>query len=377
MITVDTAPLRASWRAFWSPRLSLECTGAARGWLLLWAFLHNSAVALLFALPVWGLARDSALADVLVWSFVIAQCIGFSIHALFRLGARILGPARLGSLDRAARLLFYVGIPIAGVFIGYALALALLGRNVVQIVAESPRVLLAIIVIALAMSLLAYRLMADRARLAEAAAAQQRERARALQAEKQALDAQLRGLQAQVEPHFLFNTLANVASLIDGRPVDARRMLERLIELLRASLQSSRAPQSTLGQEFDLLRAYLDILAIRMGTRLAFSIDAPPELREVALPPLLVQPLVENAIRHGLEPKVGGGRVAVTARADGDDLLIEVADDGQGFGATTAAGVGLANLRERLAALYGARGRLTIEDALPGTRARVRIPRSD
>ena len=371
---VDLALLRDSWRAWWSAHW-FEKNARNPPWLqLFWTFFFNSAIAVVLTLMAWAFARRLDVVEALRWNFVISQCIGFTIHLLFRLGAAILGRARLIALGQWQRVVFYAGIPVLSVFIGYGIALRLLGQDVVRLVVESPRILLAIVVISLVMSAFWYRYLANKARLAEAEAAQQREQARALRAEKQVLDAQLRGLQAQIEPHFLFNTLANVSSLIESRPADARHMLERLIELLRGSLRASRAPASTVGQEFDLLRAYLDILSIRMGARLAFSIGAPDELRSKPLPPLLVQPLVENAIRHGLEPKLAGGRVDVCARAEGDLMHIEVADDGLGFAAVTSSGVGLSNLRERLGAMYGSRARLTIEDAAPGTRARISIP---
>ncbi|MFN7433087.1 MAG: sensor histidine kinase, partial [Betaproteobacteria bacterium] len=193
--------------------------------------------------------------------------------------------------------------------------------------------------------------------------------------ERQALDAQLRALQAQIEPHFLFNTLANVTGLIERQPADARRMLERLIELLRASLSASRAEQVTLAQELELCRAYLEIVALRMAGRLHYAIEADEAARRRPVPPLLLQPLVENAIQHGLEPKIEGGRVLVLAQQQGEALELIVQDDGAGFGnLTRGGGVGLSNLRERLATLFGDRARLTIEDAQPGTRVRLLLP---
>jgi two-component sensor histidine kinase len=192
--------------------------------------------------------------------------------------------------------------------------------------------------------------------------------------ERKLAEARLQALQAQIEPHFLFNTLANVASLIDAAPDKARAMLERLIELLRASLASSRATRTRLEDELRLVRAYLDILALRMGPRLTYSIELEPGLAGCEVPPLLVQPLVENAIRHGLEPKLTGGRVEVVARVQSGQLEVTVSDDGLGFTPDARAGVGLANLRERLAALYGEAALLRIEDALPGTRVRVSLP---
>ena len=216
--------------------------------------------------------------------------------------------------------------------------------------------------------------MANKARLAAAEAARERERTRGAELERLALDAQLRSLQAQIEPHFLFNTLANVVSLIDGAPDKARRMLERLIDLLRASLAASRSERTTLGHECALVGAYLDILRIRMGERLQYAIDLPAELAEATVPPLSLQPLVENAIKHGLEPKLAGGTVSVRARAVDGALQVDVEDDGLGFDDQNGIGVGLANLRERLGAAYGERARVVVSDRAPGTCVRLTIP---
>ncbi|MGZ9058252.1 MAG: sensor histidine kinase, partial [Burkholderiaceae bacterium] len=201
-----------------------------------------------------------------------------------------------------------------------------------------------------------------------------RERAKAVELQRQAIDAQLRSLQAQIEPHFLFNTLANVVSLIDTAPNKARLMLERLIELLRASLAASRSERTTLGQETALIAAYLDILRIRMGERLSYSIDVPPELLGVSIPPLSLQPLVENSIKHGLEPKLEGGSVRLSARAADGALLLDVEDDGLGFSPRAVTGVGLTNLRDRMTSLYGAKARLVVEELARGTRVRMTIP---
>ncbi|HUL67116.1 MAG TPA: histidine kinase [Burkholderiaceae bacterium] len=371
---LDATLLRDSWRHWWSPTWYRGSVGPS--WLTwVWTFVFNSAIAAALTLIGWGASRNLDLGAAAVANFVVAQCIGFSIHILFRLGLRLLGPERLDAFTLRQRALFYVGVPILGVLIGYALGLSLLGVDVQRLVFESPRVLLQIIFFSVLLSAFWYRYMANKARLGRAEAEREQERVRALAADKQLLDAQLRALQAQIEPHFLFNTLANVASLIDTAPDKARLMLARLIELLRGSLAASRSAQVDVGRELDLVRAYLDIVAIRMGARLHYSIDVPAELRGHPLPPLLIQPLVENAIRHGLEPKLQGGSVKISVRAESASLLIEVADDGLGFAPATRSGLGLSNLRERLAALYGDGARLTIEDAQPGTRVRVALPR--
>jgi len=193
-------------------------------------------------------------------------------------------------------------------------------------------------------------------------AARERESARALAA------AQLATLQAQIEPHFLFNTLANLRSLINRDPALAQQMLDRLITYLRTTLASARAGNSTLGREFALASAYLEIQAIRMGERLRFNLSLPPELESRQIAPMLLQPLVENSIRHGIEPKTGSGTIRLEAEAMPTGLRIRVRDDGVGFGVadTGGTGVGLSNVRERIQALYAGNGRLVIEEPPEG-----------
>jgi len=197
-------------------------------------------------------------------------------------------------------------------------------------------------------------------------------------AERTLLEARLAALQGQIEPHFLFNTLANVQYLLRHDTGRADRMLERLNAYLRASLPELRQAESTLGQELERLRAYLDIMQIRMGTRLHYALECPPELLDATLPALTLATLVENALKHGLEPKPGGGHIRVRAQSHEQQLQLWVEDDGVGFregGASQGAGVGLRNLRERLAALFGARAELILE-ARPagGVKASLHLP---
>jgi signal transduction histidine kinase len=171
-----------------------------------------------------------------------------------------------------------------------------------------------------------------------------------------ALAAELKALQAQVEPHFLYNTLANTRYLARHQPPRAVEMLEHLIAYLHSALPDMRSETSTLGREFELAGHYLALMAIRFGERLQYRLDCPPALAAVSMPPLLLMTLVENAVRHGVEPKPGTVRIAVTAGREQGLLTIIVADDGAGIGDTTlGSGVGLRNLRERLQALYGTR----------------------
>jgi sensor histidine kinase YesM len=182
--------------------------------------------------------------------------------------------------------------------------------------------------------------------------------------ERELMQAQMRMLQAQIEPHFLFNTLANVQSLIRRDAPKAETMLESFIHYLRQSLMASRSQEGTLKQEVDLLTHYLGILKIRMGERLQFSIDVPQQLMSLPFAPMLLQPVIENAVRHGLEPKVEGGRIKVVVRRVEQQIEISVEDDGLGLteseNVDLQSGVGLSNLRERLALIYDGRANLAI-----------------
>jgi LytS/YehU family sensor histidine kinase len=201
-----------------------------------------------------------------------------------------------------------------------------------------------------------------------------REKIRSLSSEKQLAEARLRLLQAQIEPHFLFNTLANVVSLIQPAPAKAQLMLENFISYLRGSLAANRAINGTFEQERQLLTHYLDLLKIRMGDRLSYSLEIEPSLLPMALAPMLLQPLVENAIRHGLEPKVAGGYVKLSTTRAGERIVVTVQDNGLGFKPGTDAGIGLENLRQRLSVLYDDRATLTITDMHPGTRVALDLP---
>ena len=209
----------------------------------------------------------------------------------------------------------------------------------------------------------------------EAAMARENERLQTI--EREAAQANLRALQAQIEPHFLFNTLANVVGLIHPQPDKAKLMLEQFIVYLRATLAATREQQSTLGKEFETMKNFLSILQVRMGERLQVRMDLPPALADAQVPPMLLQPIVENALKHGLEPKIEGGEVSLSAVRQGDKLAITVTDTGLGFRDSMSNGIGLKNVRERLRHLYAEAGSLLIEDHIPGgTRITISIPYS-
>jgi len=197
---------------------------------------------------------------------------------------------------------------------------------------------------------------------------------------KQAIESELKLMQAQVEPHFLFNTLASVQYLTETNPPEASRLLGHLLHYLRAAVPQLRSSATTLGKEVDLAGAYLNVLKMRMGARLAFEIDVPPALANVPFPPVLLISLVENAIEHGLDARAEGGTVRIHAERNNGSVAVSVTDTGSGLAhghssAGNGRGLGLANVRERLAALYGTRARFTLEDVAPhGARATIEIP---
>ncbi len=188
------------------------------------------------------------------------------------------------------------------------------------------------------------------------------------EAHQHANEARLKLLEAQLEPHMLFNTLANLRALIGVDPQRAQGMLDHMIAYLRATLSASRTATHSLQAEFDRLRDYLELMSIRMGPRLAFSLELPAELAQHPVPALLLQPLVENSIQHGLEPKVEGGRITVSARREGGQLVLEVADTGVGPGGEPSGGkgFGMTQVRERLATLHGAAASIDFRAAPQG-----------
>jgi signal transduction histidine kinase len=288
----------------------------------------------------------------------VSMCIGFTIDGLFTLARMALGTTRIVTMTSGLRAIFFISVSMLGVAIGWPIGTALVNGNLGVFQNLTPLHVLVMVAMSALTSTLIYLWFALRNR--------------EMQAEMRAADARLRLLQGQMEPHFLFNTLANVISLIDADAPRARAVLEAFTDYLRATLGSMRSGTSTLGAELELVTSFLHVMQARMGERLRIELEVDPAARAFALPPLLLQPLVENAVKHGLEPRVDGGTVRVRAeRLEGGAqprLRICVDDDGDGLAARGAgprasnggAGIALANLRERLQALYGGAAQLTL-----------------
>lgn len=205
-------------------------------------------------------------------------------------------------------------------------------------------------------------------------------RARLATLELQASEAQLSMLRAQIEPHMLFNTLANLRVLIGKNPRDAQVLLDQLIEFLRATLDGSRSTEGTVGDEFNILDSYLSLLKVRFGDRLGYQLQLPPALANHRVPALLLQPLVENAVKHGIEPAADGGHLDVIAEQVNDDLVLSVKNTGPSMGSTASSetGFGVVSVRERLKETYGPAASIHFISPLKGqsvgTLVTLRIP---
>ena len=196
-----------------------------------------------------------------------------------------------------------------------------------------------------------------------------------LAAERQSTEAELRLLDAQIEPHFMFNTLASAKRLCESEPAQGRALLRDLIAYLREAAPRSRLRETTLGEEASLAHSLLAIFRVRMGERLRIAFDIPPDLARARIPPLMLGTLVENAIKHGIGPRASGGEVRISARRDAGTLRVEVHDDGVGFQARSGTGVGLANVRARLASFFGDEATLHLtRNAGGGVTATLRFP---
>lgn len=304
-------------------------------------------------------------------SVIFSQSVGLSVFV----GAKLFLPKGGNQL---LNLLQLSSVILICAVIGVTLASILDGYNLATLYEESPEIVFSEFATAFFLGIIIAYFVYARSLLAQKEAALLEENLRREEHQKSLTQTQLKLLQAQIEPHFLFNTLSNVISLIDHDPTRAQHMLEQLTDYLRASLHRTRDTKTTLSEELALLRAYLSIQQMRMGERLKYRLDADAGLLSLPFPPMLIQPLVENAIQHGLSPLIEGGTITVTIKSDAQVLNISVSDTGRGvlnLTDTAGHGVGLKNIHKRLFALYGEEASLSLESNEPiGTNAIICIP---
>lgn len=341
---------------------------------LLYTALWNTLIALAITVVLQTFGNwPSSFFIMFGYSLLASQCIGFPIHGALRV-LEIVVPPTASRL--VARLLELAAIALCAAF-GLVLSGAILRGKLPVMHVDAVTSLLALGLVIGATMLVV--LVAGERRI-ERQTREARQHEQMATTARLLAEARLSALQAQIEPHFLYNTLANVVSLIDTQPGQAKRMLERFIDYLRASLAASRAGSATLGAELDLAASYLDVLGVRMGERLRWRIEADDACRMLPITPMLIQPLLENAVMHGLEPKIDGGEIVLRAAVDDGVLRVEVRDSGRGLVAAPprpGGGVGLSNLRERVRQLHGPGARLELLDNPGGgVIARLLLPLS-
>lgn len=307
--------------------------------------------------------------DGFIKNFIFSQCIGISICICVYSGLQLVRSKKLFiqlSMIAAALTVGSIGGTLLGVVIT--------GRRLAMF-AEGYGFFIHVVMMGVLFGSAISYFFISRERIAASKAEIQEENVKRLTSEKRVAETNLRLLQAQIEPHFLFNTLSNVLSLMDTDLQKGKEMLMDLIRYLRISLAKTREERTSLENEMASIKAYLDIYTIRMQERLKYRIDVPGRLKQLTFPPMLIQPLVENAIRHGIEPKVDGGEIHIRAKKNGEMIRVEIVDTGLGMRETNQSGIGLANIRERLKSLYGDKGRLILEENMPsGLRAVIEVP---
>lgn len=303
------------------------------------------------------------------YNFVFSQCVGNFCCVLVMASQRYLPRKNWWAVVA----FIFVALLLGG-FLGIVLAALLLGIDLGGFLGERGfilRIILGTLWFGFTITFL-WRLYE---KVVETKAVAQEEKVKRITSEKAVVETNLKFLQAQIEPHFLFNTLSNIHTLLDSDPAKGKSMLADLTRYLRTSLSKSRQEMSTVAQEMELICDYLRIYQVRMGERLRFEIDVPEHLAGAALPPMLVQPIVENAIKHGLEPKIDGGDITIRAAMNGENLSIEVKDTGLGFVSSQRQGTGLTNIKQRLKSLYAEKGRLQLEEnKTGGLTAVIEIP---
>ncbi len=330
---------------------------------LLWVLLFDTGIALLVS---------TMLHSAFLHSLFVSQFFGLSIYACFVIFDRFAEvrlatfwiPLLIGTLiGKLLQLFVWASSNQAGFAETWSMALA------------RPDGLTLDIFIALFFSVIIVYFLVTRSRVIHVSHALQEARIKDLAQEKHMAETRLHLLQAQIEPHFLFNTLSHVSSLVDTDPAQGKKMLASLTRYLRSTLKRSREHDATLRQEIELIRDYLDIFKVRMGARLRYTIDIPEDFLAQRFMPMLLQPLVENAIQHGLEPAPAGGEIRIAAERHGDVLQLQVLDNGLGLRHDTESGFGLVNIRERLRSLYDDQARLRIEANDPtGVKATIEVP---
>jgi sensor histidine kinase YesM len=304
-----------------------------------------------------------------VINFIISQSIGLSICSCILIVNHLFRTAK-----PALQAILVAAALVIGTTAGSLIGILASGMNISILFDKHGPFFLQLMLLGVMFGTIINYILSSRDRIADSEKRIQEEQIKRLTSEKEAVEANLKLLQVQIEPHFLFNTLSNILSLLDTDLEKGKSMLVDFIKYLRTSLPKIREKTTTLGQEMEMIRAYLNLFKVRMGDRLLYEIDLPKNVEDFSLPPMLIQPLVENAIKHGLEPKVEGGKILIRGEEKEGILRLEVVDTGLGFSKDRGSGTGLANIKERLKSTYGNGARLVLEANQPcGVKATIEV----
>lgn len=330
--------------------------------------LFNTAIALVLSYLVF----DGPFLNNLITSQIIGLMIFFTIHAGYILRFHLYKKDRM---TLWTTIVFLLTGSAVGVFLLFATGSFLANVSMSKALAENYTTLLQSLFLAILFGGIIIYFFKSKERIIKAESALQKQQISNLDYERRLLETNLRRMQAQIEPHFLFNTLSNVLGLIDTNPGQGKSMLQSFTHYLRTTLDYTRSDSATLGDEIKIVSSYLEIFQVRMGKRLNYTIDIPQELLTMAFPPMLLQPLVENSIKHGLEPQLQGGNIVIRAEKFAERVKIIVEDTGQGLKCDSGTGVGITNVQKRLHALFAHRARFILEDNNPqGLRVVIEVP---
>lgn len=302
-------------------------------------------------------------------SLIISQCIGISIATCVIAAVNFLKTSNLYLQIIVVTVAMAVGAMV-GLFAGQsAVALIAQGGMPMPLPEQQPKSYTSGLLYAVLFGSIVSYVFLSLQKISD-------ERIKRLEIQKNAVVTEIKLLQSQMEPHFLFNTLSNVIGLIDQDPQKAKRMLEAFTLFLRATLVTTRSKLIPLSKEIEVVKNYLAVFAVRMGDRLHYTIDIPDSLLDFQVPPMLLQPLVENAIKHGLEPSAQGGELRIQAIRNGDYVSLLVADSGVGVKELSPGiGIGLENIKKRLDLLYQGQSRLLFEENKPsGVKVIIELP---
>ncbi len=304
-------------------------------------------------------------------NLIFSHCIGFSILICIHSAFYIFKPARLIS-----QIIIIVISIIISTFSGTVIGSIANGIDPSPFINENSELFMHTVLFGLVFGSIISFIFISRENISAKNALIMEEKIKRLDLEKKAIEIELKLLQAQIEPHFLFNTLSIIISLIDTDPEKARTMMEHFACFLRTSFLIARDKTITISQEIGIIINYLNIHGVRMEDRLSYKINIPDSLLDYRIPPLLIQPLVENSIKHGLEPKIGGGEILIQGEIEENVVKITIADSGIGINESIIGnGIGLDNIRKRLRMFYNENGRLILEENKPsGVRAIIEIP---